>query len=125
MLPFCVLDEAAGAFTLPDLARVRAARVVVATCGAAGILREAFPGPSGSELAVTHVMIDEAGQARALACLQWDPDRVMLLPTPHPAVFSLTCHSTAYAIWQVWHARCGSMQYFGDDPCCVSAGAAA
>ena len=33
VLPFCVLDEGVGAFTLPSLARVRAARVVVATCG--------------------------------------------------------------------------------------------
>ena len=67
VLPFCVLNEEVGAFTLPDLARLRAARTVVATCGAAGILREAFPDPeagSGLGLGFTHCMIDEAGQVR-------------------------------------------------------------
>ena len=70
MHPYCVLDEAVGAYAVPDQARVLAARVLVATCGAAGMLREAFPdldpgsaaGAGGQGLGITHVMIDEAGQ---------------------------------------------------------------
>lgn len=47
-------------------ARLLGARVIVATCGAAGILREAFPAlvqDGARALGRTHVMIDEAGQA--------------------------------------------------------------
>ncbi|EIE26144.1 P-loop containing nucleoside triphosphate hydrolase protein [Coccomyxa subellipsoidea C-169] len=59
VLPYCKLSEPVGAFMLPSSERVAAVRVIVATCGAAGILREgAYPGCS-----FTHVMIDEAGQA--------------------------------------------------------------
>ena len=69
--PYCVMDEAVGAYAVPDQARVLSARVMVATCGAAGMLREAFPDldpgaaggdGSGQDLGITHVMIDEAGQ---------------------------------------------------------------
>lgn len=74
MHPYCVLDEAVGAYAVPDLARVLAARVLVATCGAAGMLREAFPdadpaaGSDGQGLGITQVMIDEAGQVRGRLC---------------------------------------------------------
>lgn len=43
-------------------------RAVVVTCGAAGLLREAFPlldSPAmGPPITFTHVLIDEAGQVR-------------------------------------------------------------
>lgn len=63
MLPFCYLDEALGAFTLPTAQEIQAKRAVVVTCGAAGLLREAFA-PSALEPPTTfsHILIDEAGQ---------------------------------------------------------------
>jgi hypothetical protein len=67
VLPFCELDEHAGCFTLPGVARMKSARVIVATCGAAGILREccqALLAAQTEDLHFTHVMIDEAGQVR-------------------------------------------------------------
>ena len=61
VLPYCKLSEPVGAFMLPSPERVAAVRVIVATCGAAGILREgSYPGCS-----FTHVMIDEAGQVHS------------------------------------------------------------
>lgn len=68
MLPFCYLDEELGAFTLPSAEEILARRAVVVTCGAAGLLREAYlpagQPATGSELPITftHVLIDEAGQ---------------------------------------------------------------
>ena len=63
VLPFCHLDEALGAFTLPTAQEIRAKRVVVATCGAAGLLREAFASNTEEPpITFTHVLIDEAGQ---------------------------------------------------------------
>ena len=68
MLPFCYLDEELGAFTLPSAEEILARRAVVVTCGAAGLLREAYlpagQPVTGSELPITftHVLIDEAGQ---------------------------------------------------------------
>lgn len=67
VLPFCVMNEVAGCFTLPPIERIKASRVVVATCGAAGVLPEyfkTFGGYETRELGFTHVMIDEAGQVR-------------------------------------------------------------
>ena len=71
VLPFCYLDEELGAFTLPSAEEILARRAVVVTCGAAGLLREAYlpaeQPATGSELPITftHVLIDEAGQVRA------------------------------------------------------------
>ena len=71
MLPFCYLDEELGAFTLPSAEEILARRAVVVTCGAAGLLREAYVPAgqpmTGSELPITftHVLIDEAGQVRS------------------------------------------------------------
>lgn len=65
VLPYCKLCELAGAFLLPSKVRLAAVRVVVATCGAAGILHEGvYTGCS-----FTHVMIDEAGQVWKFPCL--------------------------------------------------------
>lgn len=61
VLPYCVLDEEAGAFVLPSRGQLSFARVVVATCGAAGMLREGIYA-AFSTFRFTHVMIDEAGQ---------------------------------------------------------------
>ncbi|PRW57862.1 helicase MOV-10 [Chlorella sorokiniana] len=60
VLPFSTYDEATRMFGVePELCRSR--RVVVATCGAAGLLQE---GPFASApCRFTHVLIDEAGQA--------------------------------------------------------------
>ena len=67
VLPFCYLDEALGAFTLPTAQEIRAKRAVVVTCGAAGLLREAFaPSVLEPPITFTHVLIDEAGQVQPL-----------------------------------------------------------
>ncbi len=72
VLPFCHLDEALGAFTLPAAQEIRAKRVIVATCGAAGLLREAFAStPQEPPITFTHVLIDEAGQVCACVCMQY------------------------------------------------------
>ena len=72
MLPYVPYDERVRAFILPPRGDVAAHRVVVTTCGAAGMLREgwyaAAAGQSGSglrSLDFSHVLIDEAGQALA------------------------------------------------------------
>ena len=67
MLPFCYLDVTLGAFALPTAQQIRAKRVVVVTCGAAGLLREAFATtPQDPLITFTHVLIDEAGQVGSL-----------------------------------------------------------
>jgi len=67
VLPYCYLDEALGAFTLPTAQEIRAKQAVVVTCGAAGLLREAFaPSVLEPPITFTHVLIDEAGQVQPL-----------------------------------------------------------
>ncbi|BDA50870.1 probable helicase MOV-10 at C-terminar half [Coccomyxa sp. Obi] len=61
VLPYCKLSDTIGAFKLPAIDYLKAARVVVATCGAAGMLREGSY--ETKHLRFTHVLIDEAGQA--------------------------------------------------------------
>ena len=71
VLPFCYLDEELGAFTLPIAEEILARRAIVVTCGAAGLLREAYlpagQSATGAELPITftHVLIDEAGQVQS------------------------------------------------------------
>lgn len=71
VLPFCFLDEELGAFTLPSAEEILVRRAIVVTCGAAGLLREAFlparQPVTGAELPITftHVLIDEAGQVQS------------------------------------------------------------
>jgi hypothetical protein len=61
VLPFCCLDSKARVFLTPSNQQLKQARVVVATCAAAGALAD----ESRPLLArrFTHVLIDEAGQA--------------------------------------------------------------
>ena len=64
VLPFCCLDNELRAFWLPSRAEVAEKRVVVASCIAAGTLREgAYADPQ--PLQFSHVFIDEAGQVSA------------------------------------------------------------
>ena len=66
----CFFDESTRTFALPPASALAGLRVVVATCSAAGLLCHGeYAGQAGSliqRLAFTHVMIDEAGQARLL-----------------------------------------------------------
>ncbi|KAK9825126.1 hypothetical protein WJX81_000626 [Elliptochloris bilobata] len=55
------IDGALGAFSLPPPERVAACRAVVATCGAAGLLREGSY--AAAHIQFSHVLMDEAGQA--------------------------------------------------------------
>ena len=65
VLKYSCIDGALGAFALPAPERVAACRAVVATCGASGLLREGAYAAAG--IAFTHVLMDEAGQARLQA----------------------------------------------------------
>lgn len=62
MLRLSCIDGTLGAFALPPPQRVATCRAVVATCGGAGLLREGAYAAAGIEF--SHVLIDEAGQAR-------------------------------------------------------------
>ena len=80
-LPYCPLNEAARMFTLPTPERVASARVVVATCCAAGLLREGAFEEHPPKF--THVLVDEAGQARSAGCGELPPWLLQLHP-PNP-----------------------------------------
>lgn len=64
VLPLCPLDEKLRAFALPTVEKLLEARVVVATCSAAGMLREGHYAKHAQAalLSFSHVMIDEAAQ---------------------------------------------------------------
>ena len=64
MLPFCRVDDSRRTLALPSPVNVAAARVVICTCGAAGMLREGDYAKYTPKIQFTHVMIDEAGQVR-------------------------------------------------------------
>jgi hypothetical protein len=68
VLPVSCVDAELGAFVLPPPEAVAGRRAVVATCGAAGLLREGAYG--AARIAFTHVLIDEAGQARGPCAAQ-------------------------------------------------------
>ena len=63
VLPYCKMSDTIGAFKLPAIDYLKSARVVVATCGAAGMLREGSY--ETKDLRFTHVLIDEAGQVQS------------------------------------------------------------
>ena len=67
-LKYCFLNESTRTFTLPTPERVVAARVVVATCCAAGLLREGAFAAYAPCCSFTHVLVDEAGQVRCCLC---------------------------------------------------------
>ena len=62
VLPLCAIDDRTRAFSLPSPASLAQARVVVTTCGAAGMLREGDYAQAVAAAEFSHVMIDEAGQ---------------------------------------------------------------
>ncbi|KAK9799412.1 hypothetical protein WJX73_005424 [Symbiochloris irregularis] len=63
VLPMCAIDDTSRALSLPSLEAVSAARVVICTCGGAGMLREGDYAKMNPPIRFSHVMIDEAGQA--------------------------------------------------------------
>ncbi len=86
VLPYCKLSDTIGAFKLPAIDYLKNARVVVATCGAAGMLR------AGSyetkHLRFTHVLIDEAGQVLSPLDI---PSSVKSRTYVHPTFGSQKC----------------------------------
>jgi hypothetical protein len=59
VLPFCIYNGASNMFGMPKRKVLHGFRVVVATCSAAGLLREVGADRVAS---FSHVLIDEAGQ---------------------------------------------------------------
>ena len=103
VLPFCHLSEARGAFTLPTAQDIRAKRAIVVTCGAAGLLREAYtPTPLDHPITFTHILIDEAGQVRSCTPLQYSHTL---------SIKRLSKAHTLYAHALLLILTCSGMQY--------------
>lgn len=68
VLPLCPMDDSSRALALPSPAAMSTARVVICTCGGAGMLREGDYGRMHPPIRFSHVMIDEAGQASRDTC---------------------------------------------------------
>lgn len=56
---YCSVDEEEGLYSIPPVENLESFKVIVSTCGAAGILY----GIGGADLKFTHVVVDEAGHA--------------------------------------------------------------
>ena len=63
VMNFCVLDDTWEAFRWPSVAELSGVRVIVSTCIATGFFLRTADSPFRCPFPVSHVLIDEAGQA--------------------------------------------------------------